>query len=225
MRFAPFVRRYRSDAEQSFVASRYPTARGERFGSWKQNRLGRALHGFVACCGVLTLSGCAGGWQQAGGPYNDPVLNLEIDIPQGWYQIGAPRGSIVLTKNGVSIEAITVSRDLLNQKLPNTSKRFQAGMSPVDATDVDLSNHQFAPGITGFQEVERGTVTLDGHPCYHYTYTYIETSGEPQRVKDYGCIIDPTIYHFHFSAASQKWFPQSLPTFDALVNSVRFRIP
>jgi len=179
----------------------------------------------MVCCVAVVLSGCSAGWQQAGGPYSDPVLDLDVDVPQGWYQIAAPRGSIVLTKNGVSIDTITVSRDLLDQTLPNTSQRFQASMSPARATDVDVSNHQFAPGITGFQEVGRGAATIDGRPCYHYTYTYIETSGEPRTVKDYGCIIDPCIYHFHYTAPSQKWFQESLPTFDAFVSSTRFHIP
>jgi hypothetical protein len=173
----------------------------------------------------MTLAACSAGWQQAGGPYDDPILNLSVDVPQGWYQIGAPRGSIVLTKNGVSIEAMTVSRALLADKLVNTSKRYQAGMSAADAMAVDIDDHKFAPGVNDFQVVERGDATVDGRPCYHYTYTYVQESGEPQTAKNYGCVIDPCIYHFHFSAPSQKWFPESLPDFDALVASTRFHIP
>jgi hypothetical protein len=86
---------------------------------------------------------------------------------------------------------------------------------------VDISNHEVAPGIDGFKVLDRGTATIDGHACYHYTYSYLESFGQPRMVKDYGCIVAPYIYRFHYTAPAQTWFPQFLPTFDALVASAR----
>ena len=173
----------------------------------------------VACC----VAGCSSAWKPAGGPYGDAGLALAVDVPEGWYRVaGAPRSSIILTKDGISLQTITVGRFDLDRKLPNSSQRFLSGMTPEEAADVDISNHQFAPGIDGFKLLERGSVVVDGNECYQYLYLYLETSGRPRKVKDVGCIIAPHIYRFHFTAPAEKWFGESLAAFDRFVASARF---
>jgi len=132
-----------------------------------------------------------------------------------------PNGAIALTKNGVDIDAITVSRASLDERLPNTRKRFQAEMSPEEAAEVDISNRQFAPGIDGFELLDRGTAVIDGRACYHYTYSYRQGFGRLRKVKDYGCVVAPVVYRFHFSAPSEQTFPELLPAFEALGASAR----
>ena len=177
----------------------------------------------VVAAAACILVGCAGAWQSGGGPAPSADIGVEVDVPAGWYRIAdAPLGAIIMTKNGISIETITVSRSGLDQKLPNSSKRFQDGMSPSAAADVDISNHEFAPGLDGFEVLDRGEATVDGHACYQYSYKYLESFGQPRKVKDYGCIVAAYIYRFHYTAPAQKWFDEFLSTFDAAVASARF---
>jgi len=184
------------------------------------------MHRFIAPIVALVFGGCASAWQSGGGPVPEADIGVSVEVPTGWYQItDTPLGAIAMTKNGISIETITVSRSQLEQKLPNSSKRFQAGMSPGEAADVDISNHEFAPGIDGFEVIDRGVATIDGHPCYHYSYKYLESFGQPRNVKDYGCVITPYIYRFHYTAPAQKWFPQLLPAFESVVSSAKFSSP
>jgi hypothetical protein len=180
------------------------------------------MHRITALFAALVLSACASSVQPTNGASLAVGLGVQVDTPAGWYRLaGAPNGAIVLTKNGIEIESITVSRFALNQSLPNTPKRFRDGMPPDAAADVDISNHQFARGIDGFQVLDRGTAVIDGHPCYHYSYSYLESFGQPRNVKNYGCVVAPFVYRFHYSAPSPKWFAEFLPTFESLVASAR----
>jgi len=175
----------------------------------------------LSVCGLLT--GCASAWKPASGPYEDPNLGVSVDVPQGWYRVGGvPRASIILTKNGISLQAITIGRFDLDRKLPNTPARFVAGMSTEAAAQVDISNHQFAPGVEGFKLLDRGSADVDGEACYRYDYLYLDTSGQPRKVRNIGCIVSPYVYRFHYVAPAEKWFGESLPSFEAFVASVRF---
>ena len=182
------------------------------------------MHRITICLAALALCACSGSSsvQPTSGSVPVEGLGVQVDTPAGWYRLaGAPNGSIVLTKNGIEIESITVSRFPLGQKLPNSSKQFADGMSPDAAADVDISNHEFAPGINGFEVLDRGTAVIDGRDCYYYSYSYLASFGQSQNAKNYGCIVAPYVYRFHYSAPAQKWFPESLPAFDALVKSAR----
>jgi hypothetical protein len=180
------------------------------------------MHGFVVLFAAVALSACSSSVQPTTGSVSVEGPGVQVSTPAGWYRLaGVPNGAIVLTKNGIEIESITVSRSTLGDKLPNTSKRFQEGMTPDAAAAVDISNHEFAPGINGFEVLDRGTAVVDGHDCYQYSYTYLESFGQPRNVKDYGCIVAPYLYRFHYTAPAQKWFPEFLPIFDTLVNSAR----
>jgi len=180
------------------------------------------MHRILVSFAALVLGACASSVQPTAGSVPIEGLGVHVDTPAGWYRLaGAPNGSIVLTKNGINIESITVSRFPLGQKLPNSPKRFVDGMSPDAAADVDISNHEFASGIEGFEVLDRGTAVIDGHDCYQYSYTYLESFGQPRKVKNYGCIVAPYVYRFHYVAPAEKWFPEFLPTFDALVRSAR----
>lgn len=184
------------------------------------------MNRIVAVLAAFVIFGCASAWQSASGPIPDADIGVQVAVPTGWYRIvDAPLGAIAMTKNGISIETITVSRSPLGQKLPNSPTRFEAGMSPSEATDVDISDHEFAPGIDGFEVIDRGVATIDGHACYQYSYTYLESFGQPRNVKDYGCIIAPYIYRFHYTAPAQKWFAELMPAFESVVSSATFTSP
>jgi hypothetical protein len=184
------------------------------------------MHRFIASILAVVFGGCASAWQSGSGPVPEAAIGVSVDVPPGWYQIAdAPLAAIAMTKNGISIETITVSRSQLDQKLPNSPQRFQAGMSPSEAADVDISNHEFAPGIDGFEVIDRGVATVDGQPCYYYSYKYLESFGQPRNVKDYGCILAPYLYRFHYTAPAQKWFAELLPAFEAVVSSAKFASP
>jgi hypothetical protein len=180
-------------------------------------------HFVISLTTAISLVGCASAVQPTTGAYSNDTLGVQIETPEGWYQlVDAPRGSIILTKNGISLETITVGRFDLGEKLANSSKRFEAGMTAAEACDVDIDNHQFAPGIDGFKLLNRGTAVVGGHDCYQYSYSYMETSGQPRAVKDYGCIVGTSLYRFHYTAPADQWFPKFLPTFDQFVASARF---
>lgn len=148
----------------------------------------------LALVTAVLVSACASAWQPGSSSTAsvDYGAGVQVNTPVGWYRIDdVSPYAIVLTKNGISIETITVMRAPLGRRLPNSPKRFEDGMTPEAASDVDISNHEFAPGIDGFNVLDRGTATVDGHACYHYT------------------------------APAETRFPQFLPTFDALVAAAR----
>jgi hypothetical protein len=180
-------------------------------------------HFAIPLIAAVSLVACGSAVQPTTGTYSNDTLGIQIETPEGWYRlVDAPRGSIILTKNGISLETITVGRFELDEKLANSSKRFQAGMTAAEACDVDIDNHQFAPGLNGFKLLDRGTATIDGRDCYQYSYSYLETSGQPRAVKDYGCIVGTGLYRFHYTAPADQWFPKFLPTFDQFVASAQF---
>ena len=176
----------------------------------------------VAIITAVLMAGCAG-WQDSSGPFTDAGLGIEISIPEGWLRIAAaPRDSIILTSNGVQIEAITIQRVPVDRRLPNSRLRFQADMTPPQAADVAIDNRKFAPGITDFQLVSRGSARVDGHDCFRLSYTFRAGFGRTRQVANYGCILGPWLYRFNFSAPSVSFFPEFLPVFEAIVDSARF---
>jgi len=69
------------------------------------------------------IAGCVTGpWSQVGGLFNSTPLNFSVDLPQGWMKSNASKDLLLITRDGMLLQRIGVSRLDINKELQNTKK-------------------------------------------------------------------------------------------------------
>jgi len=170
---------------------------------------------------VGSTAACSSGWTESGGQFDSVGLGIEIEIPPQWQRIrSAPRDSIILTLNGISLEAITVSRWEVDQKLPGSKMRFRRYMQPHEAAAVEIDRRKFS--VDDFQLVGEQPATVGDRPCYRVAFEYRARSRQQRKAVTYGCLKDEWVYRLHYDAPSESHFPRYLPAFESVVASARF---
>ena len=77
------------------------------------------FHAFAIVLLLGALSGCAP-WVQVEGPYRMDAQGYEATLPAGWRRATTVSDSLLLTRDGVSLQYIRIERVAVGHELPHT---------------------------------------------------------------------------------------------------------
>ena len=83
----------------------------------------KKLFFLIALC--IFIVGCAA-WSKVGGLYSNTSALYQVDLPWGWMRYGGK--DLLITRDGVFLEDITIKRTNVNEKLAHTKKKYLKGM-------------------------------------------------------------------------------------------------
>ena len=176
---------------------------------------------FLACA----LSGC-GPWVQVGGPYRyspyqgDPS-GFEVALPAEWRRATFVQDSLLLTRDGVSLQYIRIEQVAVGDELTHTKKKVAKGMSPQEVAEVELDEVRSDQGMRNVELVDNVPFEVAGLPGFKLVYTFRAENGLRLKRVHYGVLLRGWVYRIQYQAPARYYFDKDLATFERVRESFR----
>ena len=174
----------------------------------------------VAAVGMaLIISGCAA-WSKTNGYYRNPSQKYSTELPWGWMRY---RGNdLLLTKDGVFLEAITVIRRNIKDKLEFTKKLFGKGMLPEEIAEIIIDDLKASNKIGNLEIIENSPAKIGGRDAFKLVYSFTTESGLKKRCIHYGFGYEKWVYEVSYSGTDWHYFDKGVNDFEQMVESFKF---
>ena len=168
---------------------------------------------------ALFNTGCAT-WSKTTGKYVTSSGKYSVDLPWGWMMHKGKE--LFLTKDGIWLENIIISRQNIKDKLQYTKKKFIKGMLPEEISEVLLDDLQSNNKIGNLEVIENNPVEISNINGFRLVYTFITEDGLKKKCIHYGFGYEDWVYGISYTAAVWNYFDKETNVFEELVNSFKF---
>lgn len=173
---------------------------------------------------LLLTAGCASApaWWRVDGPYERDTY--AVQLPSDW-KMPSRLSYLLLTKDGVNLQNITIDRSHVDTPFSFTKKKFSPGMLSQEAAEIFLDNLASNEIITNFEVLENKPIKLSGHNSFRAVYTFKDKDKLKYRVVTYGFVREKTFYDLSYIAPVRHYFDKDIKTFEKLVQSFKLVAP
>jgi hypothetical protein len=171
---------------------------------------------------LLALAvGCAP-WTQVGGLHKNEKQNFSAELPQGWMKWNES-DNLIITRDGLLLQYIQISRVSVNEPLKNTKKKVTKGMMPHELAEVVIDDMASNQNVLDFQVLENSPIKISEIPGFRLVYTYKKEDG--LRVKSIycGCLSEEWLYAIVYTAPQRYYFDKDADTFEKVLASFRLK--
>lgn len=184
-------------------------------------RIGAAAFLFLI---LVIFTGCAA-WQYIGRP-DTPWKNAGFDatLPTGWVKCNLSNQLLSLTKDGMLLEEISITRHNLNsdKEFPLSKKRIKDDMLIQEIADLVVGEMSLdKSGVFNLRVLENKPVNIGGMDGFRLEYTFNNGDFTKYKVIFYGFIFNKKFYDIRYTAASQHYFEANLKDFEEFVASFK----
>ncbi|MFH1442047.1 MAG: hypothetical protein ABIH18_08430 [Candidatus Omnitrophota bacterium] len=173
----------------------------------------------LLCVFIFFIAGCAT-WTKVGGPYLDNSAMYSTELPWGWMKYKGK--DLVITRDGVFLEDITIKRKNINKKLDHTKKKFVKGMLPEEISEIEIDDVMVNPDVYNFELTENIPVIISGQNGFRLTYSFCNKEGLKYKCIRYGFGYGDWIYGLLYTACSTHYFDKNLKDFNNVIKSFKF---
>ncbi len=166
------------------------------------------------------LSGCAP-WVPVEGLYRVDAQGSEVTLPAGWRRATFIHDSLLLTRDGVSLQYIRIERVALGDRLTPTKKKFVKTMAPQDVAEVELDEVRSGQGVRNIEVLENVPFQVAGFPGFKLVYTFKTENGLRLKRVHYGVLVGEWVYRVQYQAAVRYYFDKDLAAFERVRESFR----
>jgi len=166
------------------------------------------------------LSGCAP-WVMVEGPYRMDSQGYEVSLPAGWRRATLVQDSLLLTRDGVSLQYIRIGLVAVGDELTNTKKKFAKGMLPQDVAALELDEVRSDQGMRNVELLENVPLQVAGFPGFKLVYSFRAVNGLRLKRVHYGVLVRDWVYRIQYQAAARYYFDKDLATFERVRESFR----
>ncbi|MFQ5801037.1 MAG: hypothetical protein ACE5HH_04900 [Candidatus Hydrothermarchaeales archaeon] len=121
---------------------------------------------------------------------------------------------IRITRDGLTLQQISIGRIAADEELPHTKKKLSNGMLPQELAEVITDDLRSNANITNLQVNENVPATVGGHPGFKLLYTYQTKQGLKIKVAHYGVMSGDWCYYLLYEAPARYYFPKDFPVFE-----------
>lgn len=193
-----------------------------------------------AVVAVVWVAGCAP-ITAVSGKLTVAEQGFEIEVPQGWYRVESigrhqlaaaglpfpalliePRADgLLLTRDGLLLQAIRVERVPGDKELPHTKRRIAIGMPVHDVAELEADNLRSHPEALNFELLENAPVTVAGRSGFRLAYAWKTRRGLRLKAVHYGFVEGNTLYRIVYQASARYYFDKDAPTFEQVRQGFR----
>ena len=174
---------------------------------------------------VLLLSACSA-WDVA---KEDDVTygpgdSYTVELPPGWVRFRAERKTLILTKEGYTLQQIVIIKKDGKDAFPKTKKEANEKLLPSELAEIQLAELKSANELAGNLEVlENSPANLSGKIGYRLHVRFRNSRGLPYEQLIYGLCDEKTYYAIGFAAPSLFYFDHHKAEFEEMVASFKLK--
>jgi len=169
---------------------------------------------------LSALSGCAA-WVQVEGPYRMDSQGYEASLPAGWRRATSVQDSLLLTRDGVNLQYISIERVAVGHEFAHTKRKLAKGMLPQDVAEVELDEVRSDQAVRNFELLENVPFQVAGFPGFKLVCTFKTENGLRLKRVHYGVMVRDWVYRVQYQAAARYYFDKDLSAFERVRESFR----
>jgi hypothetical protein len=146
---------------------------------------------------------------------------FEVNLPAGWRRATTVSDSLLLTRDGVSLQYIRIARVAVGDELAHTQKKFAKRMSPQDIGEVELEEVRSDQAVRNFELLESVPFQVAGFPGFKLVYSFRAVNGLRLKRVHYGVLVRDRVYRVQYQAPARYYFEKDLATFERVRESLR----
>jgi len=164
-------------------------------------------------------------WEAVKGTLQEEDLKIAIDLPEGWHRFRDKSDDIILTKYGLALQNIRLSKQALADLNNEAKKPLSASALPHEV--ANWVGEQFMAGNQLMNQRILGTdvALVAGHPGYQLQVSFKNAEGLRYRVLQYGYLYEETLVRLTYEAVAQDYYDRDLSNFEQVRASYREMAP
>lgn len=174
---------------------------------------------FLLSVFCILIAGCAT-WSKTTENYVNSAEKYSVNLPWGWMMHKG--GGLLLTRDGIWLENIVVSRRKIDKELPYTKKKFVKGMLPEEIAQIIWDDLQANNKIGNLELIENKPIEISGMDGFRLIYSFTTEDGLKKKCIHYGFGYEDWVYEISFTAAEWHYFSKELDAFNETVDSFKF---
>jgi hypothetical protein len=155
------------------------------------------------------------------GPFRMDSQGYEANLPAGWRRATTVGDSLLVTRDGVSLQYISIERVAVSDELTHTKRKLAKGMLPQDVAALELDEVRSDQAVRNFTLVENIPFQVAGLPGFKLIYTFRAESGLRLKRVHYGVLVRDWVYRVQYQAPARYYFDKDLATFERVRESLR----
>ena len=184
--------------------------------------MNKKIVGIIGIC--VLLSGCAAmlPYDELKKPqYRDTRRHFTAEVPEEWMRYNGDK-DFMMTRDGLSLERIVVSRREVKDKLKFTKKKFEQTMTPQELAEVQVDDLRSNQELGQFELKLNKPATLAGEQQgFHLEYAYRTPDGLSRSGVRYGFLNGEWMYLILYDAPRQYYFEQYQRDFQKFIETFR----
>ena len=169
---------------------------------------------------ALLLGGCAP-WIMVGGNYENSTQNFKAEFPKGWRKFNLSKDDVLITKDGLSLQFIRISRSPIEKELQHTEKKFTKGMLPQEVAEIFIQNFRSNSDIMNQQVLANNPAEIGGYPGFNIVITFQTKEGLTKQSIVYGFLSDESYYEILYEAAKRYYFTKDESDFEKVKDTFK----
>jgi hypothetical protein len=145
----------------------------------------------------------------------------EANLPAGWRRATVVSDSLLLTRDGVSLQYIRIARIAVGDELTHTKKKFAKRMSPQDIGEVELEEVRSDQRMRNVELLENVPLQVAGFPGFKLVYSFRAVNGLRLKRVHYGVLVRDRVYRIQYQAPARYYFEKDLATFERVRESFK----
>jgi hypothetical protein len=163
--------------------------------------------------------------------------SFEMTVPAGWtrtttadtweqVKVDDKQQTLLLeqvtaSRDGVAIQAITVTRRYADTAFPTLKKKTSANMQPIEAADLYVSELRKRYGLERLRVVSNKPAQINGHQGFELVMEFKNDDGLRLRIVSNGFVDKTGFYTINYRAPVLHYFDRDYADYTKLVRSFR----
>ena len=149
--------------------------------------------------------------------------DYSVELPLGWVKFTDSSSGTFITRDGPALNAIFITRQPHDVKLPRTKRTTSADMLPHELAELALADWKSNDATANLEVVSNTPVTLGGQPAVRLHIRYKNERGLPIERVMIGMVDAKGRLTLQYEAPGIVYFQRSLPDFEAIAASVHMQ--
>ncbi|MBF0478872.1 MAG: hypothetical protein HQL26_05260 [Candidatus Omnitrophica bacterium] len=152
--------------------------------------------------------------------YRDNSRSFSARLPQDWMKLNFNK-NFFITKDGLSLNLIMVSRLSIKDRLEFTNKKYERDMLVTDLAEIEKDNLSLNKNWLQFKILSNEPLRISNYDGYRLEYSYETKNGLPIRGILCGFQHNAWIYQIRFEATEQHYYEENVKIFEKFLSSFR----
>lgn len=144
-------------------------------------------------------------------------------LPVGWVIYSTPGNLLSLTRDGILLQFVCMSKTKTNKELPKSKKKITEVLLLQELAEIIKNEISLTDDISDFNVLSQKPADLDGLEAFRLEYEYRNKDLVGYHGIIYGFIFKKKYYEISYNALAQHYYGESLDAFENFIREFKVK--